>query len=112
MPKDVFELDFDSGGLVKVTEQEKLATCTINQAKGGIELRFQGKPSYSVLGALKDGNWHWHRTGKFWYIKDSPQARVIASRYANVPEGESMDGQLVRAQEEAVSDNFCQRNNI
>ncbi len=42
-------------------------TITINNEKGGIELRFPAKPDDSVLNKLKSNGWRWTGFNKCWY---------------------------------------------
>lgn len=60
-------------------------TVTENEERQGIELRFPGKPPQNVLDQLHDrtnGNWRYHRKGKFWYAKASDNTREFAQRLA------------------------------
>lgn len=60
-------------------------TVTENEERQGIELRFPGKPPQNILDQLHDranGNWRYHRKGKFWYAKASDNTREFAQRLA------------------------------
>lgn len=60
-------------------------TVTENEERQGIELRFPGKPPQNILDQLHDranGNWRYHRKGKFWYAKVSENTREFAQRLA------------------------------
>ena len=47
------------------------ATMTMNNAKQGIEIRFNGKPDSSIIGSLKDNGFRWSPKQKMWYAKQS-----------------------------------------
>lgn len=60
------------------TEIVKGITVTKNEEKHGIELRFENKPSRSVLDNLKANGWRWSQRNMCWYIKDSKEAMQFA----------------------------------
>lgn len=54
-----------------------------NAEKEGLELHFDGKPNEAVLAVLRESMqangrraWRWHRSGKFWYAKDTDITRA------------------------------------
>jgi hypothetical protein len=57
------------------------ATLTENAAKGGIEIRFPGKPEASVLDALKSHGWRWSRFGACWYHRADDATRNWAKSF-------------------------------
>jgi len=59
------------------------ATMTENPEKGGVELRFTGKPSSIILQALKSNGFRWSFGGKFWYAKANPKTLDFAKSIAS-----------------------------
>jgi N12 class adenine-specific DNA methylase len=53
-----------------------------NIEHGGIELKFDGKPSQDILSLLsgKGTGWNWHRGKKLWYAKKNPRTLATANR--------------------------------
>jgi len=88
------------------------AVCKLNEANGGIEIYFNSKPSTAVLDDLKEEGFRWGKFNKCWYRKDTPHARTVASKYADIPTEVNQDGLLVEAQENAGVDNWAQQNGI
>ncbi len=91
---------------------DKIAVCKLNEAKGGIEIYFNSKPSTAVLDDLKANGFRWGKFNKCWYKHDTPQARQIVAKYATIPTQSTQDGLLVEAQENAGIDNWAQENGI
>jgi len=89
---------------------DKIAVCKINEAKGGIEIYFNAKPSTSVLDDLKANGFRWGKTNKCWYKLDNASARKVAAKYAPVPQEEDQAGDMVQANEDAGADNWAQAN--
>jgi hypothetical protein len=59
------------------------ATMTENTEKGGVELRFTGKPTEVILQALKSNGFRWSNYGKFWYAKTNPKTLDFAKSIAS-----------------------------
>lgn len=55
------------------------ATMTINNAKQGIEIRFNGKPDSSIIGSLKDNGFRWSPKQKMWYAKQTENRLAFAA---------------------------------
>lgn len=55
------------------------ATMTMNNAKQGIEIRFDGKPDGSIIGSLKDNGFRWSPKQKMWYAKQSEDRLAFAA---------------------------------
>lgn len=55
------------------------ATMTMNNAKQGIEIRFNGKPDSSIIGSLKDNGFRWSPKQKMWYAKQSEDRLAFAT---------------------------------
>ena len=56
-----------------------------NKAKGGVEIKFSGKPSEEVRAQFHDranGYWKWSKFQKLWYAKASPSTLAFAARFA------------------------------
>jgi len=53
-------------------------TVTLNEEKGGVEVRFPEKPSSDVLDSLKANGWRWSRFGACWYTKQSDESLAFA----------------------------------
>lgn len=49
-----------------------------NEAKQGIEIKFPGRPSATILNGLKDNGFRWHRARKLWYAKASEKTEQFA----------------------------------
>lgn len=64
---------------------DKIATCKLNQAKGGVELYFPANPGRAVLDDLTVNRFRWSRFNKCWYAKDNSIARKVAEKYATIP---------------------------
>ena len=62
-------------------ESSEGVTLTENTARGGIELRFPGKPSAEVLDRLKAYGWRWSRFSNCWYKRASDDARAFARTF-------------------------------
>lgn len=59
------------------------ATMTENTDKGGVELRFTGKPTEVILQALKSNGFRWSFGGKFWYAKANDKTMEFAKSIAS-----------------------------
>lgn len=57
------------------------ATMTENHEKGGIEIRFPGKPAGNVLDQLKAHGWRWSRFGGCWYKCADDATRAWAKTF-------------------------------
>lgn len=56
-------------------------TVSENTAKAGIEIRFESKPSQTILDLIHaqgHGVWRWHKRGKYWYAKANDSTRAFA----------------------------------
>lgn len=51
---------------------------TENTEKGGLEIRFDGKPSAQIIDELKAHGWRWSRFSSCWWIKASDDQRAFA----------------------------------
>lgn len=64
------------------------ATISFNVAKGGIEIKFPGKPSESILKDLRECSpFRWSRFAKVWWAKDTATNRAFAAQYGTLPTG-------------------------
>ena len=52
----------------------------INQEHNGLELHFSEKPDRSVLAALTNARWHYHRVKKCWYAKHNDTNMAFAQK--------------------------------
>lgn len=52
---------------------------TLNNAKNGIEIRFENKPGEDVLEALHDYGFHWSGKQKMWYAKQTDERIAFAN---------------------------------
>ena len=52
----------------------------INQEHNGLELHFPEKPDRSVLAALTNARWHYHRVKKCWYAKHNDTNMAFAQK--------------------------------
>ena len=59
-------------------------TITFNDDKGGIEIRFPGKPETAILDRLKANGWRWSRFSSCWYAKRSESAETFAKGLLNL----------------------------
>lgn len=51
----------------------------MNEEKNGVELHFPAVPSQDVLDRLRaDNAWRYHRRGKYWYARRTPQTVAFA----------------------------------
>jgi hypothetical protein len=57
---------------------------TLNPERGGIELRFNGKPDEPTLAALQDHKWRWapRQPGTPWYAKHTEEQYLFAQSLA------------------------------
>jgi hypothetical protein len=73
-------------GAKRTQEQVKNATdgvsVTLNDDKGGIEIRFPEKPDNDILSALKEHGWRWSRFNGCWYHKQSDANMEFANGLA------------------------------
>ena len=83
----------------------------LNEAKGGIEIHFSGKPADEVLEDLKRNGFRWARFNKCWYKANTAAARAIAQKYGDIPgSGKDEAAGMIEAQENAMIDNWAARN--
>lgn len=61
-------------------------TVQLNEAHGGVEIRFSDKPSEAVLELLKENEWRFSRKDNDarWYKKRSPAAEKWAANLARI----------------------------
>jgi N12 class adenine-specific DNA methylase len=62
---------------------------TLNAAKNGIELHFNGKPSEDILSKVKQNGFRWARGSRVWYANDTPVRRKIVEGWSGVAIGET-----------------------
>ena len=55
---------------------------TLNNAKNGIEIRFENKPGDDVLTALHEYGFHWSGKQKMWYAKQTDERIAFANSLA------------------------------
>lgn len=55
---------------------------TLNNAKNGIEIRFENKPGEDVLEALHEYGFHWSGKQKMWYAKQTDERIAFANSLA------------------------------
>ena len=58
------------------------ATLTLNNNLNGIEISFEAKPSATILNALKEMGFRWHRAKQLWYAKSTPERMELAKSLA------------------------------
>lgn len=61
------------------------ARMTENEARDGVELRFDGKPSEDVLRMLKANGWRWARGSRCWYARRNADTLAFARAMAGEP---------------------------
>lgn len=57
-----------------------MTTYQLNEAKNGVEIYFEGKPTEETRNLLKANNFRWGKTNKCWYAKQSDQTILIAQQ--------------------------------
>lgn len=67
-----------TGGTYKKGRIKYMTTYALNQEFNGIEISFDGKPIASILEALKENGFRWHRVKKLWYAKQTPERLELA----------------------------------
>lgn len=50
----------------------------LNSEKNGVELHFDDRPADDTLSALRSAGFRWHRTGQFWYARQSEATVALA----------------------------------
>lgn len=55
-----------------------MATIKMNNEKNGIGIRFNGKPSSSVIESLKTNGFRWSVKQKMWYAKQNAERIAFA----------------------------------
>jgi hypothetical protein len=61
------------------TESARVGTTwRLNEAKGGVEIMFEAKPSAEVLDQLKGAGFRWSHFAKLWWAKQSPERIELA----------------------------------
>ena len=58
------------------------ATLSLNNQLNGIEISFEAKPSVTILNALKEMGFRWHRVKQLWYAKNTPERLELAKSLA------------------------------
>lgn len=61
-----------------------MATITMNNEKNGIEIRFDDKPSSSVIEALKENGFRWSVKQKMWYAQQSVERIAFAESLGKI----------------------------
>lgn len=68
----------------QATTSSSGVTVTRNEAKNGIEVRFEAKPTPETIFNLKKAGFRWTPKGKAWYKKYSPEAMDFANKVAGM----------------------------
>ncbi len=59
------------------------ATMRMNEQHNGIEITFSAKPDSATLDTLKSNGFRWHRSGGYWYNRNTETNRAIAEAITN-----------------------------
>jgi hypothetical protein len=62
-------------------------TVSLNEEKGGIEIRFPDKPGEDVRSELKGNGWKWSRFSSCWWIKHTDERHAWALAFAGKLKG-------------------------
>lgn len=57
-------------------------TVSLNEALGGVEVRFPAKPALEIISRLKSKGFRWSMRSKCWYKRQSPDAIAFANSLA------------------------------
>lgn len=63
-------------------------TVRLNEAKNGIEIKFDAKPPRTVLDSLKSHNFRWSKYQKLWYAKQTSLRLSFANSLASLTPSE------------------------
>lgn len=67
-------------------------TYRINTAANGIEILFSSKPAEEVRSTLKASGFRWHKSGGYWYAKQTPERLELAKAITESEEREDIKG--------------------
>lgn len=99
------------------TEVQGNEGCTmkLNDAKGGVELYFKGKPSDDLRIKLKSVGFRFSKFQVMWYAKQNTRTLALAKELSGGNSSDIADqdtANYIQGNEDAGLDNFCQQNGI
>ena len=68
-------------------------TYRINTAANGIEILFGSKPAEEVRSTLKASGFRWHKSGGYWYAKQTPERLEFAKSLTDAPQAPKAEKQ-------------------
>lgn len=82
----------------------KGASFAVNEEKNGIEIKFNNKPSNSVIESLKAQGFRWSNYSKLWYAKQSPDRLQFAQEFTRVYNSEAVAEPTEATEQETVKE--------